>query len=210
MSGITQDELDRLLAGEDVGGSEPSAPEPAAAPEAPAAKIEAAPEIPAAPATEDEKPRTSATSREVPVSTIVHLLGVPTQQDIRVLESKIDMLSSKLTAVALKLDRVAGQVATMANEFYLDRIDFQISDIRALMRKVFPQFVGASESNISLKDAVEGRQKEKPASDPSGKTASKTSADAASAKKEKSAETKKSETTTTKADAASTAAGVKS
>lgn len=146
---------------------------------------------------EDHGPRRGA-SRDVPIATIVHLLGIPTQTDINVLDTKLDMLTSKVNALALKVDRLLSQLAGISNEFYVDRIDFQLADIRNMMKKVFPQALTTTEATV--KDAVsrkaekaQGKSPEKASSKPSAKPEPK--ADAADAPAAPAAEAAPAETT---------------
>lgn len=102
--------------------------------------------------------------RDVPISALVHLLGLPTSSELSVIESKIDMIGAKLSSVGAKVDRLSQQIGTLANEFYIDRIDFQISEIRTLMKKVFPHVVREG-------DFVAGSLKEKRPAEKSEKSA---------------------------------------
>ena len=130
-------------------------------------------------------PRTP--SREVPVSTIVHLMGLASQADFSMLDNKLDMLNSKITAMQLKIDRLASQLSSQTQETYIERLDFQIADIRSMMRKVVPTLLSTTEN--MAKEAVERRTApaskppaEKPAKkeEPSRTDAAKPAAESAS------------------------------
>jgi hypothetical protein len=129
--------------------------------EATAAPVNANPvkEVPAGEVADNEAVALAAaangakkTGFEVPASTIVHLLGVATQNDLSVMESKLDMLISRVATLSMKVDRLVNQLTTISNEFYVDRIDFQLSDIRQMMKKVFPSALSSPE--LLAKEAI--------------------------------------------------------
>lgn len=99
-------------------------------------------------------------SRDIPVATIVRLLGIPTQADFSVLDTKLDMLTSKLNALAIKVDRLLSQLGAISNEFYVDRIDFQLGDIRNMMKKVFPQAI--TTNDVAARDTTPRRVERAP------------------------------------------------
>lgn len=78
-------------------------------------------------------PRASG-GREVTVSSLLHLMGVPTNASIELLEKKVDILSSKLAAITVKIDRLVAQVSKSTSESYLDRIDSQLSELRNILK----------------------------------------------------------------------------
>lgn len=84
--------------------------------------------------------------RDVPISTLIHLLGLPTQQQVALVEAKIDSLASKITALATRLDRINKTVSVLPGEQYLDRIDYQIADLRTLIKKLAPRLSMDEES----------------------------------------------------------------
>ena len=50
-----------------------------------------------------------AMRRDVPVSALVHLLGLPTSAELSVIESKVDTLSARLSSLGTKYDRLSQQ-----------------------------------------------------------------------------------------------------
>lgn len=84
----------------------------------------------------------SNVTREVSASAVVHLLGLSTAAQLRVVEDKLDLLSTKVAGLVSKVERIANQVGQAQKENLLDRIDVQLSDIKALLRK--SQLVGGT------------------------------------------------------------------
>lgn len=100
----------------------------------------------------------SAKGRDLTVSTLVHLMGLPSHHQIAVLEAKLDAITSKITALSSRVDRFSKHVSSLTNEQYLDRIDFQLADIRTLIKKVFPRIAAMdSEDGISEDDSSSQR-----------------------------------------------------
>ncbi|MFN8392631.1 MAG: hypothetical protein U0136_20225 [Bdellovibrionota bacterium] len=77
-------------------------------------------------------------SRDISLSTFVHLLGLPTAVQISLLETKMDVLTAKVTTLGSKLDRILAELDAVKNDAAVDRIDFQMTEIRSLLRRLVP------------------------------------------------------------------------
>lgn len=82
--------------------------------------------------------------RDVPVSTVIRLMGLPTAADLTVIESKIDILSTKVSTVAARVERIATQLMEVFHDF--DRFDVQIADMREFMKQSLTSVVGKMDS----------------------------------------------------------------
>lgn len=173
MAASDEDQVRSMLEAMGVSSIEESAPQPAAAPEPvavpPAAAVAAPPVQAAAPkvpeaiadvraelthdaahaavsaAAERRAAGAVPGGREVPVSTVVHLLGLPTATQLSMLEGKIDILTTRVTSITSKLDRIASELALIKNDATTDRIDFQLNDIRGLLRRLVPKAAAAGD-----------------------------------------------------------------
>jgi hypothetical protein len=100
--------------------------------------------------TETQTPQTPATEpaakREVTTAAVVSLLGIPTSAEFAAFEEKFADLSAKVTNLQLNFNRLMTQIKTILDESYLERIDFQLADIRVLMKAAFPEVVASVES----------------------------------------------------------------
>ncbi|MCB0324557.1 MAG: hypothetical protein KDD69_13335 [Bdellovibrionales bacterium] len=81
------------------------------------------------------------TSREVPVSAVVHLLGLSTSAQVTVLESTLDLIMTRLNSLTHKVDRLSTLIEASHNQSLLDRFDYQLSDIKSILKKVLPHTV---------------------------------------------------------------------
>ncbi len=93
-------------------------------------------------------------SRDLMVSTLMHLMGLPTSKSLDVVEAKLDALTSKVTALSLKLDRMMGEDGDRDIDMVLERIEYQVSDLRSLIKKVLPSAI-AKENLVSGNDDTE-------------------------------------------------------
>jgi outer membrane murein-binding lipoprotein Lpp len=83
--------------------------------------------------------------REMSLSTLVHLLGLSTASQTNLLETKVEALNTKISALLLKLDRVVTELGAIKADAAVDRIDFQITEIRALLKRMVPAGTAANE-----------------------------------------------------------------
>lgn len=86
--------------------------------------------------------------RDVPVSTLVRLMGLPTAADLTVLETKIDILTTKVATVGARVERIASQLMEIFHDF--DRFDVQIADLREFIKGSLASVIGKVDS---LKDS---------------------------------------------------------
>lgn len=89
---------------------------------------------------EEQKPEVKASESpkvEVSASTVARMMGVATVTDIKLMEGKIDLLSTKVNAMVAKLERVATTIATLPTSNDFDRLDIQVGSVKTLMRELF-------------------------------------------------------------------------
>jgi hypothetical protein len=88
-----------------------------------------------------------AASRRGELSTgaLIRLLNIPTLHDMRVMESKLDAINGRVTALTSKIERIQGMLSSLTQENYLERVDFQLADMRTLMKRVLPFVVGSAD-----------------------------------------------------------------
>lgn len=89
-------------------------------------------------------PATGAQHRDLTVNALLHLMGLPTGSQLSVLDSKLDLVMTKLTTLSAKIDRMNSQFELLSSTSATERLEFQVSEIRSIMKKFFPQaFSGA-------------------------------------------------------------------
>ncbi len=75
--------------------------------------------------------------REVSAATVGRMLGLATVTELKLLEGKLDLITTKINAVQLKVDRVATAAAGFPSTSDLDRIDVQIGSLKNFIREMF-------------------------------------------------------------------------
>ena len=80
---------------------------------------------------------TSASQKDVSVATVVRLMGLPTTNEFRLLEQKVDTLLTRITAMSQKLDRIAGNIQSSSD---VDSVQVQISDVKRLVKELMAMF----------------------------------------------------------------------
>lgn len=110
-------------------------------------------ERPESPATDNPKRQASA-KREMPVSTLVRLMGVPTSQDLTILESKLDIILTKISSLSARMDRMEKYRTESQSESYLERIDYQLAEVRSILKKVLPKVMARPETDIEVVDEL--------------------------------------------------------
>ena len=91
---------------------------------------------------ENKEDKRRSGGRDLQVSALVHLMGLPTKDDYKVLEKKVDLLSNKLTSLAVKVDRVLTEISQSEIIGAIDRVDMQVADLHAIVKKLLAK--GAS------------------------------------------------------------------
>lgn len=95
----------------------------------PAASSEAA----TAPAV--EKPKSADAPRtEMSAIALGRMMGLATTSELQLLEGKLDLMTTKIAGVAVKLDKVVSLFSQMPTGSDLERIDVQIGALRTLVK----------------------------------------------------------------------------
>jgi len=87
--------------------------------------------------------------REVSASTIGRMMGLATVAELRLLEGKIDLLTSKLTAITVKLDKLQSTTANFPSGSDLERIDIQIGSLKNLIKEAITGTINAGQGAVS-------------------------------------------------------------
>ena len=89
--------------------------------------------------------------RDVPVATVVRLMGLPSAADLAVMDSKLDILSAKVATLAARVERISSQMMEVFHDF--DRFDVQLADLREFMKQSLASVIGKMDS---IKDSSYG------------------------------------------------------
>jgi hypothetical protein len=79
--------------------------------------------------------RETPAPREVSAATIGRMMGLATSTELKLLEGKIDLLSTRMGNVGAKLERLGNLVQNAPTGSDLERIDVQIGALRTMLRE---------------------------------------------------------------------------
>lgn len=73
---------------------------------------------------------------EISAATIARMMGLATVSETKLVESKVDLLTAKLNAVQVKLEKALAMLGNVATGADLERVDVQVGALRQLIREV--------------------------------------------------------------------------
>lgn len=139
------------------------------APPVDAASIEPAPQTVSAPVPEDsavvvaessgkEEPTKSTTAApgishipdgprvDVSAATVARMMGIASTSDLRLLEGRVDLLTSKVAAILTKMDRCLSMFGSVPTASDIGRLEVQVASMKSMMRELLDS-VGAPVSS---------------------------------------------------------------
>ncbi len=87
--------------------------------------------------------------RDVSAATIGRMMGIATISDLKLVESKLDLMATKVANVTTRLEKALALLARMPTGADLERIDVQIGALRNLIRDTMSTVAGEALSNKS-------------------------------------------------------------
>lgn len=96
---------------------------------------------------------------DVSAATVTRMMGIATVTDLKLLESRLDLLTAKVTTVVAKVDRILTSVNALPNGSDMDRIEIQLGSVKAVMKEVLEALDGAGNSNLNKGAAAEQSKK---------------------------------------------------
>ena len=95
---------------------------------------------------------------DVSAATVTRMMGIATVTDLKLLESRMDLLTAKVTTVVAKVDRILTSVNSLPNGSDMDRIEIQLGSVKAVMREVLEALDGTG-STAGTKGAAAEQSK---------------------------------------------------
>jgi len=80
----------------------------------------------------DNKPK------ELTVTTLINLLGLPTSKQITLLDSKMDLVLTKFSTLQRTTENLYNQMSQFEANSQSERIEFRVNEILSIMKKFFP------------------------------------------------------------------------
>jgi hypothetical protein len=72
---------------------------------------------------------------EVSAQTIARMMGIASATDLQLLEGRLDLLSSRVSTVMIKVDKVLAGLGTLASTGDISRLETQIASMKSILRE---------------------------------------------------------------------------
>lgn len=73
---------------------------------------------------------------DVSASTITRMMGMATTTDIKLLEGRLELLSSKISQIQMKIERLSTQLSSAPTGSDIDRLEIQLGTVKSMVREV--------------------------------------------------------------------------
>ena len=83
---------------------------------------------------------------DVSAATVARMMGIASTSDLRLLEGRVDLLTSKVAAILTKMDRCLSMFGSVPTASDIGRLEVQVAGMKAMMRELLDA-VGAPVSS---------------------------------------------------------------
>lgn len=73
---------------------------------------------------------------DVSAATVARMMGIASISDLRVLEGRIDLLTSKVAAILTKMDRCLSMFGSLPSASDIGRVEVQLAAMKSMMREL--------------------------------------------------------------------------
>ena len=102
--------------------------------------------------TVSEQPRV-----EVSASTVIRMMGIPTMTDFKLLEGKVEFVSTKVNHLAVKVEKILSTLNAAPTASDLDRIDIQVGSVKTLVKEIL-NLLGEATSKAESASSAEANE----------------------------------------------------
>lgn len=74
---------------------------------------------------------------DVSAATVARMMGIASTNDLRVLEGRIDLLTSKVAAILTKVDRSLSMFSSIPTASDIGRLEVQLAAVKTMMKELF-------------------------------------------------------------------------
>lgn len=96
---------------------------------------------------------------DVSAATITRMMGIATVTDLKLLESRLDLLTAKVSTVVAKVDRIFSTVNALPNGSDMDRLEIQLGSVKSVMREILEAVEGSGSPADAGKAAAQEQSK---------------------------------------------------
>jgi len=94
---------------------------------------------------------------EVSAQTITRMMGIASTTDLKILEGRVDLLTSKVSSLLMKVDRVLTMFSTVPTPSDISRLEIQLGSIKSMVREAL-EAVNGSATRSAASDTKNGRR----------------------------------------------------
>lgn len=94
-------------------------------------KVASSTSAPSSPSAIADAPRV-----EVSAATVARMMGIASTSDLRVIEGRIDLLTSKVAAILTKVDRCLSMFSSVPTASDIGRLEVQVAAIKTMMKEI--------------------------------------------------------------------------
>lgn len=84
---------------------------------------------------------------DVSAATVARMMGIASTSDLRVLEGRVDLLTSKVSAILTKMDRCLSMFSSIPTASDIGRLEVQVAAVKSMMKELLDS-VGAPVSAV--------------------------------------------------------------
>lgn len=86
---------------------------------------------------------------EVSAQTITRMMGIASTTDLKLLEGRLDLLTSKVSSMVLKLDRALTMLGSVPTPSDIGRLEIQLGSLKSMLREAL-ESVNSSRASASV------------------------------------------------------------
>jgi hypothetical protein len=80
---------------------------------------------------------------EVSAATITRMMGIASSNDLRLLEGRLDVLTSKVAGLVAKVERVLSMFSSLPTSSDIDRLELQVGTMKSMVRELMEDMESA-------------------------------------------------------------------
>lgn len=84
---------------------------------------------------------------DVSAATIGRMMGLATEGDLKLMESKLDLLATKVNSMTVRMEKVLNILSSAPTGGDLERIDVQVGSLKTLIKEVLFKNIAPEEGN---------------------------------------------------------------
>lgn len=99
---------------------------------------------------------------DVSAATVARMMGIASTNDLRVLEGRVDLLTSKVAAILTKMDRCLSMFSSIPTASDIGRLEVQLAAVKSMMKELLDSVgapVGGAKDQADKQAAAEQSRK---------------------------------------------------